>query len=151
MWPSAWPARPETVRQSTPPATSWVTMKCRRSCRRARTPRRAASSWKRCVTPWGQARPDGQRGLDLPQAIGPDELHSVRTDGHSALGVGLGVLVDQRPACDADHAAGDEDLAVVQVDIAPLEAAELSPARTEDHGQAQEEAEFRILFPCHFK
>ena len=67
------------------------------------------------------------------------------------LGVGLGVLVDQRPACDPDHAAGDEDLAVVQVDIAPLEAAELAAARPEDHGQAQEEAEFRILVPCHLK
>ena len=58
--------------------------------------------------------------LDLPQAIGLDELHSVGTDGHSALGVGLGVLVDQRPACDFDHAAGDEDLAAVQVDICHL-------------------------------
>jgi len=96
----------------------------------------------------GQARPDGQCGLDLPQAIGLDELHRVATDGHSALGVGLGVLVDQRPACDSDHAAGDEDLAVIQVDIAPLEAAELAAARPEDYGQAQEEAEFRILVPC---
>jgi hypothetical protein len=26
-----------------------------------------------------------------------------------------------------------------------------SAARTEDHGQAQEEAEFRILVPCHLK
>jgi hypothetical protein len=67
------------------------------------------------------------------------------------LGVGLGVLVDQRPACDPDHAAGDEDLAVVQVDIAPLEPAELAAARPEDHGQAQEKAEFRILVPCHLK
>ena len=76
---------------------------------------------------------------------------TVRTDGHSALGVGLGVLVDQRPACDSDHAAGDEDLAAVQVDISPLEAAELSAARTEDYGQAQEEAEFRILVPSYLK
>jgi hypothetical protein len=74
--------------------------------------------------------------LDLPQAIGLDELHRVDTNGHSTLGVGLGVLVDQRPACDSDHAAGDEDLAVVQIDVAPLEAAELAATRPEDHGQA---------------
>src|SRR4029450_713976 len=96
----------------------------------------------------GQAGPDGQRGLDLPQAIGLDELPGGGTDGHSAVGVGLGVLVDQRPACHSDHAAGYEDFAVVQVDIAPLEAAELAATRPEDHGQAQEEAEFRILVPC---
>src|SRR4029450_5906183 len=93
----------------------------------------------------------GQCGLDLPQAIGLDEFHSIWADGHSALGVGLGVLVDQRPACDPYHAAGDEDLAIVQVDISPLEAAELAAARAEDHGQAQEEAELRILVPCYLE
>jgi len=89
--------------------------------------------------------------LDLPEAIGLDELHRVGADGHSALGVSLCVLVDQRPACDSDHAAGDEDLAAVQVDISPLEAAELSAARPEDHGQAQEEGEFRILVSCYLE
>jgi hypothetical protein len=69
------------------------------------------------------------------------------------LGEDKSVRGQARPGgqCGLDHATGDEDLAVVQVDIAPLEAAELSAAGTEDHGQAQEEAEFRILVPCCLK
>src|ERR671912_771078 len=113
MWPSAWPARPETVRQSTPPATSWVTMKWRRSCRRQLTPSRRARRRNR----W--------------------EMPSGLRNGDPALGVGLGVLVDQGLLGDADHVAGDQDLDPVKVDVGPAQRAQLAAAGTEHDGEAQ--------------
>ena len=100
---------------------------------------------------WGQARPGGQCGLDLAHTIGLEQLSGVAADRHAALGMGFGVLVDQRPSCHSDHAAGDEDLAVIEVNITPLEATQLPPARTKYHGEAQEQTELRVLVHRHLQ
>jgi hypothetical protein len=109
MWPSAWPARPETVRQSTPPATSCVTMKWRRSWRRHLTPvgGPAAGTDGRCHR--GQSGPTrrarrrtrrrratGQGALGLGDPPRAQQLDRAGAHGNPALSVGLGVLVHQR-------------------------------------------------------
>jgi hypothetical protein len=57
----------------------------------------------------------------------------------------LGVLVDQRLAGDPDHTAGDQHLTGREVDLAPLEGDQLAAAGAQNHGQAQEQAQLRVL------
>ena len=91
-------------------------------------------------------------GGELPEAMG-DPVGAGRLAAVCLLGEDIGVWGQAGPDGQRglDHAAGDEDLAIVQVDIAPLESAKFAPARTEDHSQAQEEPEFSILVPCYLK
>jgi hypothetical protein len=53
--------------------------------------------------------------------------------------------VDQGLLGDADHVAGDQHLAALEVDIRPAEAANLAPAGAKHHGQAQEQGQLRAL------
>src|SRR4029453_54698 len=149
MCPSACPARPDTVRQSTPPATSWVTMKWRRSWRRQLTPSRRARRRNRWEMPsgsigfdpsgaWGETEAAGARGgppAGGSLAWGAQQLDRAGAYGDAALGVGLGVLVDKRLPGDADHVAGDQDLAAVKVDIGPAQGTQLAAPGAEHNGQ----------------
>jgi hypothetical protein len=54
-----------------------------------------------------QGRPGGEHRRGLPRPVRLEQLDGVRADGDAAFGVGLGVLVDQRPTGDPDHTAGD--------------------------------------------
>jgi hypothetical protein len=87
-----------------------------------------------------QRRPAGEGVLDLSHPAGPQLLDGGGAHRNPALGVGLGVLVDQRLPGDADHIAGDQHLATVEVDIRPAQAANLSPAGAEDDREPQEQA-----------
>jgi hypothetical protein len=71
--------------------------------------------------------PAGVRArLDRPGAGKLQQFDRLGANGDAALGVGLGVLVQQWPARDPGHAPGDRHLAGVQVDVAPLQAAPLA-------------------------
>jgi hypothetical protein len=68
-----------------------------------------------------------------PEAARPSRRHR-----DAALGMGLSVHVQQRLPGDPDDAARDQDLAGVQVHVAPLQADQLVAAGAEDDGQAQD-------------
>jgi hypothetical protein len=53
--------------------------------------------------------------------------------------------VDKRLPGDADHVAGDQDLAPVEVNVEPAQRAQLATPGAEHHGQTQEQAQLRIL------
>jgi hypothetical protein len=71
------------------------------------------------------------RRAQQPQGAGSDR--------DPPLGPGLGhVPVEERLAGENDAGAGDQDVALVEVHIGPAQAAQLTAAGTQHHGQNQE-------------
>lgn len=66
------------------------------------------------------------------------ERPGVETDAPS--GVGLGVLLDDL-AADLDERAGDDELAVVEVDVLPAQGAQLAPAGSGSRCESEIERE----------
>jgi hypothetical protein len=77
--------------------------------------------------------------------MGAQQLGRVGADRDPALGVGLGRLVDQGLAGDANGPTGDQDLALVQVQVRPANRAQLTTAGTEHDRQPQEQAQLPVL------
>jgi hypothetical protein len=48
--------------------------------------------------------------------------------------------VQERLTGEDDHAAGDQDVALLEVDVGPAQAAQLAAAGAQHHGQDQEQA-----------
>src|SRR5215218_10605324 len=86
-----------------------------------------------------QGGPASEGVLGLGDPAGAQQLDGAGPDGDPALGMGLGVLVDQRLPGNANDVAGNQDLTTIQVDIGPTKTDDLAATGAEHDGEAQEQ------------